>query len=74
MLSILGGWAGDGLGLVTGEEPGVNSGAIKIANKPRNYSSARAETELGYRTRPVRKTVEDAWRWFQEYGYDPRAK
>ena len=74
LCSLLGGWIGDGLGLITGEEPNVNSGAIKIANKPRNYSSARAETELGYRKRPVRETVEDTWRWFQEYGYDKRAK
>ena len=73
LLSILGGWVGDGLGWITGDEPGVNSGAIKIANKPRNYSSARAETELGYHTRPLRETDEDAWRWFQEHGYHPQA-
>ncbi len=66
------GWIGDIIGLITGNEPAFNSEAVKIANKPRNYSSARAKAELGYTTRPVRETVEDAWRWLQDHGYVTR--
>lgn len=54
---------------VSGREPPVNSAAIRMARVPKTYSSARAETELGYRIRPLRQTVEDAWEWFRQYGY-----
>ncbi|NIL95951.1 MAG: NAD-dependent epimerase/dehydratase family protein [Planctomycetales bacterium] len=63
------GWVGDLGTLITGNEPSFNSGAIAIANLPRNYSSARAEAELGYRNRPLVETVEDTWRWFQDHGF-----
>jgi dihydroflavonol-4-reductase len=69
IVSLCTGWVGDIIGLLTGDEPSFNSGSIRIANMPRNYSSRRAEIELGYTTRPVRETVEDAWRWFQTHGY-----
>ncbi len=63
------GWSGDLWGALTGREPDVNSGAIALAALPKDYSSARAEAELGYRRRPISQTAEDAWRWFQEYGF-----
>ena len=63
------GWAGDLYGIMTGEQPGFNSGVLRITNYPRNYTSARAQAELGYHTRPVRQTVEDAWSWFQRHAY-----
>ncbi|NIP86550.1 MAG: hypothetical protein GTO03_13670 [Planctomycetales bacterium] len=63
------GWIGDLLGLLTGSEPSFNSGALQIANLPRNYSSARAKAELGYRNRPLEETIRDTWQWFQDYGY-----
>ncbi|MDH3717103.1 MAG: NAD-dependent epimerase/dehydratase family protein, partial [Planctomycetota bacterium] len=67
------GWIGDVRGLITGEEPPYNSGAVSIANLPRNYSSARAVAELGYHNRPLEETVEETWRWFQDHGYARRA-
>jgi len=65
----IGGWFGDVWGMLTGNEPAINSGAVALTNLPRNYSCARAEAELGYRRRPVRQTVQNAWEWFQDYGY-----
>lgn len=63
------GMAGDLRTLLTGRESYVNSGAIALARKPKCYSNRRAETELGYRTRPFRNTVQDAWSWFQRNGF-----
>lgn len=60
---------GDFWGKVSGNEPDVNSAATAMAMQPRNFSSARAQKELGYAIRPLADTVRDAWRWFQEYGY-----
>jgi dihydroflavonol-4-reductase len=54
---------------LTGHEPPVNSGALRMARLPKSYTSARAERELGYRARPLRETVQDAWDWFREHGY-----
>ena len=55
--------------LLTGKEPVVNSAAIRVARLPKNYSSRRAEQELGYTRRPVEESARDAWEWFREYGY-----
>jgi hypothetical protein len=59
------GWSGDLWGRVTGQEPPVNSAAVSMAWLPKNYSSARAATELGYSIRPAAETLRDAWDWFQ---------
>ena len=69
--SAIAGWSGDCWGWTTGKEPVVNSGALKIANLPRSYSSARAQQELGFRNRPLCQTVEDALGWFMRHGYLP---
>lgn len=69
LVAKLAGWTGDLIGAITGKEPDVNSGAFALAALPKHYTSARAQRELGYRHRPVRESVEDAWRWFCEYGF-----
>jgi dihydroflavonol-4-reductase len=63
------GRAGDLWGRITRKEPDVNSAALASATLPHFYSSARAESELGYQHRPAREAVEAAWSWFQERGY-----
>jgi dihydroflavonol-4-reductase len=63
------GYVGDLVGKVTGHEPIVNSAATAIASRKRNFSSAKAEAELGYRVRPLRDSAADAWQWFRENGY-----
>jgi dihydroflavonol-4-reductase len=39
-----------------------------MARKKMFYSSAKAETDLGYRARPARHAVEDAVAWFRAAG------
>ncbi len=63
------GYFGDLVALLTGREPDVNSAAVRISAQRRNFSSARAEQELGYRPRPLEETAGDAWSWFRQNGY-----
>lgn len=63
------GYFGDLVGKLTGREPDVNSASTAIAAQKRNFTSARAESELGYRARPFRESAADAWAWFREHGY-----
>jgi dihydroflavonol-4-reductase len=63
------GACGDLLTRLSGREGDVNSASIAISKQPRNFSSARAETELEYRTRPLSQSSADAWAWFREQGY-----
>jgi dihydroflavonol-4-reductase len=65
----LAGWGGDLWSRFASTEADVNSGALALAKLPKNYSSARAQAELGYRVRPFREAVEAAWKWFVEHGY-----
>jgi hypothetical protein len=60
---------GDLLARITGRESDVNSAAMEMALSPKNYSSARAAAELGYRTRDLAQSGTDAWNWLKEYGY-----
>ncbi|MEX2114171.1 MAG: NAD-dependent epimerase/dehydratase family protein [Pirellulales bacterium] len=63
------GYFGDVCRLLTGREPDVNSATMAISGQWRNYSSARAEAELGYRARPLAESAADAWSWFRANGY-----
>lgn len=53
---------------LTGHEPFVTRDALKMARHHMYFSSARAETDLGYRARPWREAVRDALGWFRERG------
>jgi dihydroflavonol-4-reductase len=68
MRIIAGAW-GDLWTLVTGKEGDVNSASVRLSNYYHYYTSARAERELGYQSRPALQTVQDAWRWFVEHNY-----
>lgn len=63
------GWVGDAASLFTRRELPVNSAAATMSMLPHNFSSARAQRELGYRFRPFEATAADAWSWFVEHGY-----
>jgi dihydroflavonol-4-reductase len=63
------GYVGDVVALLTRHEPLVNSAATANAAQRRDFSSARAEAELGYRSRPLRESAADAWAWFKAHGY-----
>ena len=60
---------GDLIGKIRGRELDVNSAAIAMSSLSHHYSSARAESDLGYAIRPLEGTVRDAWEWFRKYGY-----
>ena len=70
LMRVIGARGGDAWGRWTGREPSLNSAAVKMSGQFHYHSSARAQAELGYRNRPIRETIEAAWRWFQEHGYD----
>ncbi len=70
----LAGWVGDTVSLFTRRERPVNSAATAMSMLPHNFSSRRAETELGYSYRPFESTVQDAWEWFVDRGYARSAR
>jgi dihydroflavonol-4-reductase len=53
---------------MTGLEPIMTRDHLKMARKKMFYSSAKAETELGYKARPAREAVVDALAWFRAAG------
>jgi dihydroflavonol-4-reductase len=56
---------------VTGREPFVTVDALRMAKKKMFFSSAKAQRELGYQTRPAREAINDALVWFRAAGYCP---
>lgn len=62
---FLKGWA-----RVSGTKPLYTKESVEILKTAhRNISSRKAETELGYRSRPFRKTLEETISWFLENNY-----
>jgi hypothetical protein len=71
---LVGGWpelldVGDVAGLFRSREPDVNSAATRMSMLDHNFTSLRAQRELGYHFRPIEDTVADAWQWFVSHGY-----
>jgi dihydroflavonol-4-reductase len=54
-----------------GAEPLLTVDGLRMARKRMHYSSAKAERELGYRSRPAADAVSDALAWFRHNGYLP---
>jgi dihydroflavonol-4-reductase len=52
-----------------GTEPFVTVDGIKMAKKKMFFSSAKAQTELGYKSRPAENALIDAISWFRQEGY-----
>ncbi len=61
--------AAEALSRVSGREPFVTVDGVRMARKIMFYSSAKAERELGYRSRPMEEALRDALAWFGERGY-----
>jgi dihydroflavonol-4-reductase len=53
----------------TGKEPMLIRDTLRMARKRMYFSSAKAERELGYHTRPAIEGLRDAVAWFREAGY-----
>jgi dihydroflavonol-4-reductase len=56
-------------GIVLGREPRATIDAVKMGRKMMFASSAKAQSELGYRTLPVEEALQRAVHWFREHGY-----
>ena len=61
-------WAMEKTASLTGLNPLITRDHLKMARKKMFFSSAKAEAELGYTARPVRRAVEDAVAWFRDAG------
>ena len=54
---------------VTGREPFTTLDGVRMSRKKMYFSSAKAERELGCRSRPARAAIADAVAWFAANGY-----
>jgi dihydroflavonol-4-reductase len=54
---------------LSGKEPFLTLDALKMAKHHMYFSSAKAERELGFTTRPFQRAIEDALNWFRQAGY-----
>ncbi len=54
---------------VTGQEPFATVDGLRMAKYKMFFSSAKAARELGYRARPAREALAEAFRWFEAAGY-----
>jgi dihydroflavonol-4-reductase len=62
--------AGIGFGMrhrLTGHEPLINSASLSLSAMRCCFSSQRAVYELGYRFRPAKEAVQNAWDWMRQY-------
>jgi dihydroflavonol-4-reductase len=62
-------YAAEAMGWVTGREPFATVDGIRMAKYRMFFTAAKAERELGFRSRPYLQGLEDAIRWFREAGY-----
>jgi dihydroflavonol-4-reductase len=60
---------GEAVALVTKREPRVTLDGVRMAKKHMYFSSAKAQSELGYRWRPPEQAIADAIDWFKSHGY-----
>lgn len=71
-LDLLAGSIGDLWGWMSGDEPNVNSAAVRLSKCFHYFNSSRSQRELGYQIRPIEDSLRDAWQWLQQYGYVKR--
>ena len=62
-------YAAEGWATMTGREPFATVDGIRMARKRMFFSSAKAERELGCRSRPVEEGLAEAVAWFRDHGY-----
>ncbi len=55
--------------LIVSEEGEANSAALAMSRQQHCFTSRRAQSELGYQSRPLDETLHDTWSWFREHGY-----
>jgi dihydroflavonol-4-reductase len=62
-------WAAEAVAQITGKEPMLTRDSLKMASHHMFFTSAKAETELGYTARPYQQALADALAWFRAEGY-----
>ncbi|WOO40787.1 hopanoid-associated sugar epimerase [Rubellicoccus peritrichatus] len=62
-------WVSEQAARITGQEPRIHMDVLRMARKRMFFSSAKAERELGYQSRPAREALTDAAEWFRENDY-----
>ena len=70
-MARFGGWVGDLMGRLTGEEPKINSDAVKIGYVDHYYDPQKAIRELEMPQTPVDNAIKRAINWFYEAGMLP---
>jgi len=66
--------ASEGLARVAGNEPLLTRDHLRMARKKMFFSSEKAQSELGYRSRPAREALADAIGWYRAQGVLPPAR
>ncbi len=61
--------AAEAVARITGREPFLTADALRMSRHKMFFSSAKAQSELGYRARPYRDALEDAVTWFKSAGH-----
>jgi dihydroflavonol-4-reductase len=62
-------FAAERVARLTGREPLLTLDGLRMSRYHMFFTSAKAERELGYRSRPSREGVADALAWFRTAGY-----
>jgi dihydroflavonol-4-reductase len=62
-------FAAECIARVTRREPFVTLDGLRMAKHKMYFTSAKAERELGYASRPVEDGLRDALQWFRSQGY-----
>jgi dihydroflavonol-4-reductase len=62
-------FAAEAIARLTGKEPLLTVDGLRLARYRMFFTSAKAERELGYRSRPYQEGVADALTWFRKAGY-----
>jgi len=67
-------YVSEALAFITGRAPQLTLDSLRMARKHMFFSSAKAQRELGYRSRPAQVAIADAVQWFEDAGYCRRAR
>ena len=59
----------EALAYVTGKEPRATIDGVRMSAKHMYFSSTKAETDLGFKSRPVEEAIDDAIAWFRQHRY-----
>jgi dihydroflavonol-4-reductase len=62
-------YGAEAIARLTGKEPLLTLDGLRLARYRMFFTSAKAERELGYRSRPYQEGVADALTWFRQAGY-----